>query len=177
MLNHWIMKKLCSFSTIIEVCSKCFGPKIHMQFSIPITEALGEYKPVYRSFNYFIWSKVTKDEKTWCSGGDLQLFWHGGQVASEANFGLWPLLMGLLEYFSKCTQTIHKNAIPIPFWPLGAALYSNHYFIGFMVPGLWPLIGTFNSPYHDSTMLRYVGDWLWRWFAVILTWWSGGLRG
>ena len=34
-----------------------------MQFSIPITEALGEYKPVYRSFNYFIWSKVTKDEE------------------------------------------------------------------------------------------------------------------
>ena len=46
-----------------------------------------------------------------------------------------------------------------------------------MVPGLWPLVGTFYSPYHVSTMLRYVGDWLWSWFAVILTWWSGGLRG
>ena len=46
-----------------------------------------------------------------------------------------------------------------------------------MVPGLWPLIGTFNSPYHDSTMLRYVGDMLWRWFAVILTRWSSSLRG
>ena len=28
-----------------------------------ITDVLGQYKPMYRSFNYFIWTKVTKDEE------------------------------------------------------------------------------------------------------------------
>ena len=74
------------------------------------------------------------------SGCDLLSFWHGGQVGSKANFGLWPLLMSLLEYFRICTQSFRKYAISNQFWPLGAALYSNHYFIGFMVPGLWPLV-------------------------------------
>ena len=73
-------------------------------------------------------------------------------MASEVNFGLWPLLMGLLEYFQNPSQNIHHDAIPMPFGPLGAALASDHYFIGLMVPGLWPLAETFDSPYHASNV-------------------------
>ena len=62
------------------------------------------------------------------SGCDLLSFWHGGQVASEANFGLWPLLMGLLEYFWICTQSFRKYAISNQFWPLGGAPALYHYF-------------------------------------------------
>ena len=62
------------------------------------------------------------------SGCDLQSFLHGGQVASKANFGLWPLLMGLLEYFQICTQTIRKNAISNHFLPLGGAPALYYYF-------------------------------------------------
>ena len=62
------------------------------------------------------------------SGCDLLSFWHGGQVASEANFGLWPLLMGLLEYFQICTQSFRKYAISNQFWPLGGAPALYHYF-------------------------------------------------
>ena len=62
------------------------------------------------------------------SGCDLLSFWHGGQVASEANFGLWPLLMSLLEYFRICTQSFRKYAISNQFWPLGGAPASYHYF-------------------------------------------------
>ena len=71
-----------------------------------------------------------------------------------------------LIYLWHHIQTIHKNVLPNQFWPRGATLYSNHYFIGFMLPGLWPLVETFYSPYHVSTILRYVGDWLWSWFAI-----------
>ena len=60
-------------------------------------------------------------------------------MASEVNSGLWPLLMDLLEYFQNPSQNIHNDAIPMPFGPLGAALAYDHYFIGLMVPGLWPL--------------------------------------
>ena len=62
------------------------------------------------------------------SGCDLLSFWHGGQVASEANFGLWPLLMSLLEYFRICTQSFRKYAISNQFWPLGVAPALYHYF-------------------------------------------------
>ena len=75
-----------------------------------------------------------------------------GLVASEVNFGLWPLLMGLLEYFQNPSQTIHNDTISKPFGPLGAALALDHYFIGLMVPGLWPLLETSDSPYHASNM-------------------------
>ena len=70
-------------------------------------------------------------------------------MASEVNFGLWPLLMGLLEYFQNPSQTIHNDAIPMPFGPLGAAPALDHYFV---VPGLWPLPETADSPYHASNM-------------------------
>ena len=59
---------------------------------------------------------------------------------------------GLLEYFQNPSQSIHNDAIPMSFWPLGAALALDHYFIGLMVPGLWPLAETFDSPYHASNM-------------------------
>ena len=50
------------------------------------------------------------------------------------------------------SQTIHNDAIPMSFQPLGAALALDHYFIGLMVSGLWPLAETFVSPYHASNM-------------------------
>ena len=55
-------------------------------------------------------------------------------------WGLTLDLMGLLEYFQICTQSFRKYAVSNHFRPLGAALYSNHYFIGFMVPDLWPIV-------------------------------------
>ena len=73
-------------------------------------------------------------------------------MASKVNFGLWPLLMGLLEYFQNPSQTIHNDTISKPFGPLGAAPALDHYFIGLMVPGLWPLPETSDSPYHASNM-------------------------
>ena len=73
-------------------------------------------------------------------------------MASEVNFGLWPLLMGLLEFFQNPSQTIHNDTISKPFGPLGAALALDHYFIGLMVPGLWPLPETSELPYHASNM-------------------------
>ena len=56
-------------------------------------------------------------------------------MAPEVNFGLWPLFMGLLEYFQNPSQNFHNDAIPMPFGPLGAALAYDHYFLG----ELWPL--------------------------------------
>ena len=73
-------------------------------------------------------------------------------MVSEANFGLWPLLMGLLEYFQNPSQNIHNDAISMRFGPLGAALALDHYFIGLMVSGLWPPAETFDSSYHASNM-------------------------
>ena len=55
--------------------------------------------------------------------------------------------MSLLEYFQNPSQNIHNDAIPMPFGPLGAALALDHYFIGLMVPGLWPLPKTSDSPH------------------------------
>ena len=75
-------------------------------------------------------------------------------MASEVNFGLWPLLLGLIEYFQNSSQTIRNYAIPIQFWPMVEALALDHYFIGLMVPGLWPLVETFLSLYNDSNMPR-----------------------
>ena len=60
--------------------------------------------------------------------------------------------MGLQEYFQNPSQTIHNDAIPMPFGPLGAALAYDHYFIGLMVPGLWPLPETSDSPSYASNM-------------------------
>ena len=73
-------------------------------------------------------------------------------MASEVNFGLWPLLLGLMEYFLNSSQTIHNYAIPIQFWLTVEAPALDHYFIGLMVPGLWPLLETSDSPYHASNM-------------------------
>ena len=73
-------------------------------------------------------------------------------MASEVNFGLWPLLLGLIEYFQNSSQTIRNYAIPIQFWPMVEAPALDHYFIGLMVPGLWPLAETFDSPYHASNV-------------------------
>ena len=75
-------------------------------------------------------------------------------MASEVNFGLWPLLLGLIEYFQNSSQTIRNYAIPIQFWPTVEALALDHYFIGFMVPGLWPLVESFWSLYNDPNMPR-----------------------
>ena len=59
-------------------------------------------------------------------------------MASEVNFGLWPLLMGLLEYFQNPSQNIHHDAISISIGLLGPALALLHYFeVNF---GLWPLL-------------------------------------
>ena len=60
--------------------------------------------------------------------------------------------MGLLEYFQNPSQTIHNDTISKPFGPWGAALALDHYFIGLMVSGLWPLAETFDLPYHASNM-------------------------
>ena len=78
-------------------------------------------------------------------GSDLQSFGLGGQVASEANFGLWPLLMGLVRFFYQGVKTIQKYAIPIHFGPLGGALASYHYF-GLM-EGIRFFIITIPSPF------------------------------
>ena len=59
---------------------------------------------------------------------DLNTFWHGCLVASEVNFGLWPLLLGLIEYFQNSSQTIHNYAIPVHFGLLEAPLAFYHYF-------------------------------------------------
>ena len=71
-------------------------------------------------------------------------------MASKANFGLLPLLLGLIEYYS--SQTIRNYVIPIQFWPIVAAPALDHYFIGLMVPGLLPLVETFLSLYTASNM-------------------------
>ena len=109
--------------------------------------------------------------------GDLTSFWHECLVASEANFGLWSLLLGLSEYFQNSSQTIHNYAIPIQFWPMVAAPVLDHYFIGLMVPGLWPLPETSDSPYHASNMPMCVMGVPQKWIEIILTRWSDGLRG
>ena len=59
----------------------------------------------------------------------------------------------------------------------GIFLALNHYFIGLMVPGLWPLVETFWSLYIDSNMPRGSRDIPHKWLELILTWLSGGLRG
>ena len=73
-------------------------------------------------------------------------------MASEVNFGLWPLFMGLIEYFQNPSQNFHNDAISMPFGPLVAALALDHYFIGLMVSGLWPLPETSDSPSYASNM-------------------------
>ena len=45
-------------------------------------------------------------------------------MTSKVNFGLWPLLVGLIEDFSKSTLTIHKFLIPTNFSLLGPILVS-----------------------------------------------------
>ena len=67
-------------------------------------------------------------------------------MASKVNFGLWPHFMGVLEYFQNPSQTIHNDTMSKPFGPRGAALALDHYFIGLMVSGLWPLPETSDSP-------------------------------
>ena len=50
----------------MEIChqrSKLSYPKKYYVIFHSITGVLGEYTPMYRSFNYFIWTKVTKDEE------------------------------------------------------------------------------------------------------------------
>ena len=41
-------------------------------------------------------------------GIDLISFRQSGHLTSEVNFGLWPLLVGLIEDFSKSTLSIHE---------------------------------------------------------------------
>ena len=41
-------------------------------------------------------------------------------MTSEVNFGLWPLLAGLIEDFSKSTLTIHEFSISNQFQSLGS---------------------------------------------------------
>ena len=77
-------------------------------------------------------------------------------MASKINLGLWPLLMGLLEYFQNPSQTIHNDTISKSFELLGAALVSDNYFIELMVPGLWPPPETSDLPYHASNMHMFV---------------------
>ena len=50
----------------MEIChqrSKLSYPKKYYVIFHSITGVLGEYTPMYRSFTYFIWTKVTKDEE------------------------------------------------------------------------------------------------------------------
>ena len=56
------------------------------------------------------------------------------------------------QKFQLEARNLQTNEISEPFGPLGAALALDHYFIGLMVPGLWPLLETSDSPYHASNM-------------------------
>ena len=55
---------------------------------------------------------------------DLISFWQSGHVTSEVSFGLWPLLVGLIEDFSISSLTIHKFLIPTNFSLLCPVLFS-----------------------------------------------------
>ena len=101
------------------------------------------------------------------------LTWWSGGLRGQ----FWPLLLGQIEYFQNSSQTIHNYAIPIQFRPMVTAPALYHYFIGFMVPGLWPLVETFLSLYNDSNMPRGSREVPHKWFELILTWLSGGLWG
>ena len=75
------------------------------------------------------------------------LFWQSGHLISEVNFGVCPHVGGLIEYLSNSSQTIHKYAIPVNFWPQVAVPAFFHYFTIITVSGLWSLIETFFHKY------------------------------
>ena len=54
---------------------------------------------------------IHTDQPKEAPGIDVILFWQSGHMTSEVNFGLWPLLAGLIEDFSKSTLTIHEFSI------------------------------------------------------------------
>ena len=65
---------------------------------------------------------IHTDQPKEAPGINLISFWQSGHLTSEVNFGLWPLLVGLIEDFSKSTLTIRKFLIPTNFSLLGPIL-------------------------------------------------------
>ena len=67
-------------------------------------------------------------------------------MTSKVNFGLWPLLVGLIEDFSISSLTIHKFLIPTNFSLLCPVLFSGC--VGFSIISipLWFKLCVLSSP-------------------------------
>ena len=62
----------------------------------------------------WIFSNIIPNHPQVCN---LKSFWHVFEVTSNVNFGLWPLLVGQIEYSQTSSQSIHHFLFPTNFWP------------------------------------------------------------